>query len=107
MIYTILNEAHGTIKFKGVSVEYNEKDSEYLAKDISVLKSNYSDIIKSEEDKQNIKAKKLMSVEYRRLKNGVSQFHLSFESNEDSHILSIVAYISENKVKNLESWVDG
>lgn len=107
MIYTILNEAHGTVKFKGISVEHDEKDSEYLAKDISVLKSNYSDIVKTEEDKQNIKAKKLMSVKYRRLKNNVSQFHLSFETNEDSHIFSIVAYISENKIKKSESWVDG
>lgn len=107
MIYTILNESHGNVKFKGISVEYNEKDSEYLTKDISVLKSNYSDIVKSEEDKQNIKAKKLMNVRYGRFKNDISFFDLSLETDENLHILSIVVYISENKVKKLESWVDG
>lgn len=108
MIYKVyLNESQSTTKFKGVSIEYDEKDSDSLKKDIRVLNSNYSDIVKSQENKQDIKTKKLISVRYGKFKNDMSFFDLSFETDQYLHILTIVVYLSENKVKKIESWVDG
>ena len=101
------NKKKNDIKFKGVNVDYNPKDYNSVNEDLDVLKSNYSNIIRQEEDRNNIKVKKLIFVNYRKLKNSISQFHLTFETNEKDHILSIVVYISGKNVKNTESWVDG
>ena len=95
------------MKFKGIIIEYDDKDFESLNRDLKILNSNYSDIIDEVETKQNIEARKLISVEYTKIRDNLSEFHLSFNTNESLHILSILIRISNSKIKRTESWIDG